>query len=335
MRAKGIFAAAAFAVGAGALWLLAARAPAVATVEVARGPVAQAVYATGVVEPMRWAKVIANQRKRIVDICLCESKAVQAGEPLARLDDTEARANLTELEARRGLLKNDVDRVSDLFARGAASKTALEQAQTALREMDARLAAGRQRLEDFTLRAPIDGIVLRRDGQIGDMAGVGPADVLFWVGQEKPLRVNADVNEEDVARVAVGQKALLRHDGFPGEALTATVADITPKGDPQTKTFRVYLHLPDDTRLRIGMSVEANIIVAERQEATLAPVEALQDGAVWRVEDGVLRRAPVKTGVRATRLVEIISGVEPGQRIVAPARAGLSDGMRVRLEPAP
>ncbi len=309
------------------------RPPAVTLAIVQRGPVAQVVYATGVVEPVRWAKVIANQRKRIVDICQCEGRTVKAGDVLARLDDTEARANLNELDARRAQLKHDVERVGDLFARGASSKIALEQAQTALREMDARIAAVRQRLEDFTLRAPIDGVVLRRDGQIGDMAGVGNADVLFWVGQEKPLRVNADVNEEDIARVAVGQKVLLRHEGFPGESLEARVSEITPRGDPQTKTFRVYLSLPADSELRIGMSVEANIVVAEKTDATLAPAEAVIDGAVFVLDSGVLRRVPVKVGVRATRMVEIVSGVEAGQSVVSPARADLKDGAGARAAP--
>lgn len=314
-------------------WAWYGRPPAVALVAAQRGPVAQVVYATGVVEPIRWAKVIANQRKRIVDICQCEGETVKAGDVLARLDDTEARANLNELDARRALLKNDVERLGDLFSRGAASKIAFDQAQTALREMEARIAAVRQRLEDFTLRAPIDGVVLRRDGQIGDMAGIANADVLFWVGQPKPLRVNADVNEEDIARVAEGQKVLLRHEGFAGQALEATVSDITPRGDPQTKTFRVYLALPDDTRLRIGMSVEANIIVAEKPDAVLVPTEAIVDGAVFALEDGTLRRVPVKTGVRATRMTEIVSGLEAGRRVVSPARADLKDGARARAAP--
>ena len=321
------------ALGAGGAYYLYGRAPQVRLVEATRGPVAQVVYATGVVEPIRWAKVIANQRKRIVEICQCEGKPVKAGDVLARLDDTEARANLTELEARRALLEHDVDRIGDLYGRGAASKVALEQAQTALREMDARIAAARQRIDDFTLRAPIDGIVLRRDGQIGDMAGTGVNDVLFWVGQERPLRVNADVNEEDVARIAVGQKALLRHEGFASETLMARVAEVTPKGDPQTKTFRVYLALPDDSKLRIGMSVEANIVIAERQDAVLTPSEAVVDGAVWVFDDGVVRKTPVKTGVRATRMIEIVSGLEAGRRVVAPARADLQDGAHVRVAP--
>ncbi|MCB1540702.1 MAG: efflux RND transporter periplasmic adaptor subunit [Rhodoblastus sp.] len=319
-------------IGGGAFfgWRRFGAAPQVAVVEVKRGSVAEVVYATGVVEPTRWAKVIAYQRKRIVDICDCEGKAVKAGEILARLDDTEEKANVAELEARRALLKNDVDRVTGLYKLNAATKTAVDQATTALREYDARIEARKQKLADLVLRAPIDGVVLKRDGHIGDMAGTGVNDALFWVGKPKPLRVDADVNEEDMPRVKIGQKVLLRHDGFPGQALEAIVDDITPKGDPQTKTFRVYLALPDDTPLRIGMSVEANIVIAARENALIVPAEAIVNGVVDRVVDGVVARTQVTTGVRGVRLFEILSGLEERALVVSPARPSLKNGARVR-----
>jgi membrane fusion protein, multidrug efflux system len=301
----------------------------VGIVEVRRGDVAEVVYATGVVEPYRWAKVIAYQRKRIVDICDCEGKPVKAGDVLARLDDAEARANLAELEARRALLANDVERIAGLYKLNSATRTSLDQATTSLHEFDARIEAARQRIADLVLRAPIDGVVLRRDGQIGDMAGTGVNDALFWVGTPKPLRINSDVNEEDVSRVVKGQRVLLRHDGFPGRELPATVEDVTPKGDPQAKTFRVYLALPEDSLLRIGMSVEANVVVAERKGALVAPAEAILGGAVQRVADGRIVRTEVKTGVRGARLVEIVSGLAEGAQVVSPARGDLKEGARV------
>ena len=84
-----------------------------------------------------------------------------------------------------------------------------------------------------------------------------------------------------INRIAAGQKALLRSEAFPGRVLRATVSQITPKGDPTRKTFRVYLRLPQDTPLRIGMSVEANIIFREKQAAIVVPAEAVAGGSVW------------------------------------------------------
>jgi membrane fusion protein (multidrug efflux system) len=307
----------------------------VATVIARRGSAAEIVYATGVVEPVRWAKVVSLQRKRIVDMCMCEGKSVNAGDVLVRLDDSQERAALAELEARRARLAADVKRIEGLVARAAAPQTQLDQTETLLREFQARIEAQKDRIEDLVLRAPMAGVVLRRDGEVGEIAGTGAADVLFWVGQPKPLRIVSDVNEEDVPRVKVGQKALLRAEGFRTESLVAQVSEITPKGDPATKTFRVYLELPDDTPLMIGMSVEANVVTREKADALLVPAEALLEDAVFVVEDGRLSRRRVKAGLRGVRMVEIVEGLREGERVASPSKSGWRDGMRVRAAAAP
>lgn len=299
----------------------------VTLVQVTRGTAAEVVYATGTVEPLRWAKVVPLQRKRLVETCQCEGRAVKAGDILARQDSAEEEALLAELMARRALLEKDFQRLSGLLERSITSVTAVDQAQTALKESDARIIVARERLNQLTLRAPIDGTVLREDFQIGEI--VGPGDVIFTVGQKMPLRIVADVNEEDIARVKSGQQALLRNDGFP-EPLPAHVADVTPKGDPMTKTFRVYLALPDDTPLRIGMSVEANIITQEVKNALLVPSEAVRANAVFMVENGIVIRKPVTLGLRGARMVEIRAGLKEGERIVSPAPADDWIGRRVR-----
>ena len=306
----------------------------VSIIEARRGDAAEIVYATGVVEPVRWAKVISLQRKRIVDLCDCEGKAVKTGDVLARLDDSQERATLAELEARRERLAGDVARIQGLVKLNAAPQTTLDNTITLLREFQARIDAQQERIDDLVLRAPMDGTVLRRDGEIGEIAGTGANDVLFWVGQRKPMRIVSDVNEEDVPRVKQGQKVLLRAEGFPKTQLLAGVGEITPKGDPATKTFRVYLSLPDDSPLMIGMSVEANIVTQEKEGVLLLPAEALQDGAAFVVVDGRLQKRKLRTGLRGTRMIEIVEGVKEGEQVATPAKASWRDGMRVRAAPA-
>jgi membrane fusion protein, multidrug efflux system len=306
------------------------RIPTVTTVLPVRGTAAEVVYATGVVEPRTWAKVTALVRKRIVEMCDCEGKVVQKGSVLARLDDVEERAVLSELQARNDRLKEDVARYKGLLDRNVTTRVAYEDKLTQQREYDARVAAQKDRLLDLELRAPMDGVVLRRDGEVGEVTGTGPNDVLFWVGQPKPLRLTAEVNEEDIAKVKIGQTVLLRHDGVTSGPLKATVGEITPKGDPATKTFRVYFALPDDTPLKIGMSVEANIIVREVKDALLVPVESVNTESVWIVDAGRLRPWPVVTGIKSARLIEIVSGLDEEQSIVAPATPALKAGARAR-----
>lgn len=323
---------AAAAGGAFVFWRAGGFAQEVTLVEARRGDAAEVVYATGVVEPLKWAKVIALTRKRIVDVCYCEGKMVKAGDVLVRLDDSQEQALLAELEARRKRLQADLERITGLVSRNIAPQTQLEQTQTSLREFEARIDLAKERIDELVLRAPMEGVVLRRDGEIGEIAGTGTNDVLFWVGQPRPLRIVSDVNEEDVPRVKVGQRALLRSEGFRGKTLEATVAEITPKGDPQTKTFRVYLALPEDTPLLIGMSVEANIVTQEKKDVLLLPAEAILQDNVFTVVDGRLKRNKIETGLRGSRMVEVTGGVREGERVVSPATTQMRDGQRARVE---
>ena len=183
-------------------------------------------------------------------------------------------------------------------------------------------------INDHIITAPMDGVVMRRDGEIGEIAEAG--QILFRIGVPKPLQVVAEVNEEDIPRVALGHTVLFRTDAFPDERLTGKVREITPMGDVVTKTYRIKVALPDDTPLKPGMSVEANIITREKPNALLVPADAVRDGAVFVIEDNRVRRREVRLGIRGTRQTEILSGVQPGERVASPA-VELRDGSRVRV----
>ncbi len=316
-------------------WFSLLRAERIQSVKVRRGSIAEAVYATGVVEPVTWARVLPLVRARIVEHCRCEGKSVRRGDILARLDDSAPQAELRQAEARRLFVAAELSRQSDLFRRGITTKQAQERAESDLMQLDRQIDALKARRRDFLLLAPADGIVLRSDAQLGDIPAT--TDTLFTVGEPSPLRVVGEVNEEDIPRITPGQKALLRNEGFPGQALASTLDAITPKGDAQAKTFRVYLALPADSPLRIGMNVEANIIVAEKQEALLVPSEAIREpgtprAAVWRVENGRLRPVPLATGIRGARSWEALGGVAAEDILAAPLKPHFTDGLAVRVQ---
>lgn len=312
---------------AAAYWRF-SRSPDIATVAPTRGDAAEIVYATGVVEPRTWAKVTPLLRERIVELCNCEGEEVEKGAVLARLDDRQAQASLAELRARQKFAAADYERVATLVERRVASDQALDRARSELSQVEAAIAGQETRLETYILRAPVNGVVLRQDGEVGEVAE--PGTVLFWVGQPRPLQVEADVNEEDIPRVAVGQRAVLKADAFPGRILEATVDSITPKGDPVAKTYRVRLALPDDTPLRIGMTVEVNIIVQVSSNALLVPTNVLRGGALYVVEGGVARRREVKPGIRGASNTQVLSGLSETERVIAPYPDDLADGAKVR-----
>ena len=293
-------------------------------------PVSEAIYGTGTVEPERWAKVVPLQRRRLLELCRCEGQAVRVGQILGRQDDAEEVSALHELEINNEQLQRDRDRAERDRDKSDAAKTEYEQRSTQFEESKSRISAQKVRIDSLVLRAPLDGMVLRRDGEVGEI--VGPTDVLFWVGPPTPMQVVAEINEEEITRIGVGQKAFLRSEAFATEALRATVSQITPKGDPTRKTFRVYLRLPPDTPLRIGMTVEVNIVYREKTAAVVVPSEAVINNAVEVVRDGKIERVPVSVGIRGSRNVEIVGDVTKDTTVLSPARADLADGTRVHVE---
>ena len=310
-------------------WWYFARGPLVTAAAATRGTAVEIVYATGGVEPVRWSKVASLIRDRIVEICDCEGKTVAKGDLLARLDDSEVKAQLRDLKAREAFLNREMSRVSELIVRGAATTQAHEKAAMDLQQVQAQISVQEQKISDYTIVAPMDGVVLRRDGEVGEIAEVG--QVLYRVGVPKPLQVVAEVNEEDIPRVQIGQTALFRTDAFPDRRLEGKVSEITPMGDIAAKTFRVKIALPDDTPLKPGMSVEANIVTREKPDARLIPADALQGDAVFVLDGAHVRKREVKTGIRGTRQVEVLSGLTDGERVASPAATDLKDGARVRV----
>ncbi len=319
-------------VAAAVLWWWFGRGTPVTIASAKIGTAAEIVYATGAVEPETWTRVTPLVRGRIVERCRCEGQRVNAGDQLARLDDREARATLADLRAMEAFARQEFDRQTQLLARGATTTQAYQKAESDLTRAQSQIAAQIQRLDYYRVASPMDGVVLREDGEVGDM--VDPGTILYKVGLPKPLWIVADVNEEDIPRVALGQKALLRTDAFADQVLQGTVKQMTPAGDPVAKTFRVRIGLPDDTPLQVGMSVEANIVVREKPGVVLVPANAVTGNAVFVADGSHARRRDVETGIRGTHAIEIVRGLSPGETVVAPATTDIRDGLHIRPQAA-
>ncbi|MEX2641932.1 MAG: efflux RND transporter periplasmic adaptor subunit [Acetobacterales bacterium] len=313
---------------AGVLWYVRdAGIPEVTVVTPIRGKAVHAVYATGVVEPVHWARVTPLVRGRIAEICACEGKRVMRGAFLVRLESGEEEAAYTEVEAEARYLEEELKRQRDLFARKVASAATYERALSTYTKALAALAAARERLEDLQLRAPLDGVVLRQDGEVGEV--VEPGQVLFWVGQPEPLWIEAAVDEEDIPLVAAGQRVVIKADAFSDQVLEGTVERITPKGDPLNKSYRVRIALPADSPLLIGMTTEANILVRTVDDALLVPTASLRGNALWVVEGGLARRMDVEVGVRGDDRSQVTAGVDGTTQVIVDPGPDLAAGQRV------
>jgi RND family efflux transporter MFP subunit len=244
------------------------------------------------------------------------------------------RAQLTELRAREDFAKRELTRVSDLISRAVATTQAHERAMSDLRQIQGLISVQMEKIEDYTIVSPMDGVVLRRDGEVGEIAEAG--QVLFRVGVPTPLRVVAEVNEEDIPRVSVGQQVLLRTDAFLNQPLEGKVSDLTPMGDSAAKTYRIRIALPDNTPLKPGMSVEANVVTREKAGALLIPAEAVQGTNVYLITGDHAERRAIEVGIRGTRAVEVLAGLTETDRIATPYPLALRSGGKVRIaEPKP
>ena len=305
---------------------------AVSVVSPSRGPAIDAIYATGTVEPTVMLPIAPRTGGRIVELNADEGDTVRKGQVIARLDDADLASTVVELEARARYAQSQHERIEGLVRQGFMAKAEADRTRA---EQDAALAAvkrARSQRDYMALTAPEVGLIIKRDGERGQFIPAGQA--VFFLSCCAPLRVTAEVDEEDIARVKVGQAVVLRADALPGEILDGRVAEITPKGDPVARSYRVRVELVDPEKFRVGMTVDANIIVAERANALLVPATAVQDGAVWTVEDGRVRKKAVRAGVTGSGRTEILSGLEQGARLVDSPPADLEEGRRVRIEPA-
>ncbi len=305
---------------------------AVQTAPVARGPAIDAVYATGSVEPTVMLPVSPRAGGRLAAIEVDEGARVKRGQVLARIESPDLDNTVQEMLARERLARTQFERTQDLVAKHFVSAAELDRTRSELDAAQAALRRAQAQRDYNLLLAPADGMVLRRDGEIGQFIGAG--QTVFTLACCAPLRVSAEVDEEDIARVSVGQSAVLRSDALPKQVFEGKVAAITPKGDPVARSYRVRVQFADAkgaeaAGLRAGMTMDVNIVITRRENALLVPSRAVQGNAVWVVEQDRVHKRPVKLGAAGGERTEILDGLRDGDAVVLGPADVLREGRRV------
>jgi len=309
-----------------------ARPIAVEVVLPTRGPAVDAIYATGTVEPSVLVPVAPRVAGHLRELLVDEGARVRKGQVLARLDDTDLQSAVAELAAHERYARDQYDRTQELARRGVVAVVELVRTRSEWEAAQAARMHAESQRAFANLVSPADGTVIRRDGEVGQLISVGQA--LFDLACCAPLRVTAEVDEEDYSRVHVGQAVLLRLDALPDRILDGDVSEITPKGDPVARSYRVRIHVADPTPLAIGMTADANLIVSKHDNALLIPTSAVQGGAVWTVQDGRLHRQAIDIGIRSLTQTEVLRGLEPRSSVVVSPPDALRDGQRARVHAA-
>ena len=304
---------------------------AITVVAPTRGPAVEAIYATGTVEPTVMLPIASRAAGDLVELHVDEGDQVHKGQALARLDDADLTNTVQELDARARLARLNLQRMQELVQRKIVATVEVDQARADLDAAEAVLRRAKAQRGFMTLTAPADGRIIRRSGEVGQFIPAGQA--VFSLSCCAPLRVTADVDEEDIPRVRVGQKVVLHTDALPEQVFDGEVSQMTPKGDPVARTFRVRIRLAEPAGLQIGMTVDANLVVTERQDALLVPSSAIQKGALWIVADGRLHLQPARIGVAGELRTEILDGLSTDAQVVVTPSEDLRDGAAVRIRP--
>ena len=286
---------------------------------------------------------------------------VRAGQVIATLDRREidaqvdaataavrvAEAGLESAEAALANAKLEFDRAENLFGRGAIPKQRLDAAETARRaaaaqrelgaanvaQAEAALRRAREVQRDATLTSPIAGVIVERNYDAGALVGPGEKAVVA-VANLSVMKLEAGVSELEAGRLRVGMPARVTVQARPGDMFEGRVAAIAPEVDARNRHFRMEVRVANPGgSLLSGMYGAASIPLERATQVVAIPRDAIttRDGKriVLRVEDNTLREVPVGEGLTDGRLVQISTGLEPGDVVVSDARQAVAPGSKV------
>jgi HlyD family secretion protein len=269
---------------------------------------------------------------RVAKVYVDQGAWVKRGQPLVQLDDSLLKAQIAQAAAQYAQAAAQARRVSGLDNEGVLSQEQLETRRYQAEVAKAALDELRERQAHMTIRAPVSGLVLERNVRPGDIASAGGATPMFRMVRDGLVELNAEVAQEDMAHVRVGDPVRVT---LPSAVeVTGHVRLIDPLIDQQTKLGHVRVLLPVRSDLRPGGFARGAFVGAEVARAAV-PETAVRydaDGAsVMMVTDqNRVRHVPVKTGRRAQGFVELLTGPPVGARVLLSAAAFVLDGDPVR-----
>jgi len=269
---------------------------------------------------------------RIEKMLVVPGQNVKAGELLVQLDAREVQAQFDRAQALRQQAQSDLKRASDLYQQKILSQSEFDNAQSRARVADAAAMEAETMLGYTKVIAPFDGVITRKYADVGDLAQPGKA--LLEMEDARDLRLEADVPEAVIGRLALGDKLGVRVSGVTND-LEGVVSEISPSADPNSRTFLVKLDLPSTPGLRAGQFGRAAMPVGETSALRVPASAVVQRGQlelVFVVANGRAQLRIVKTGKRIGSDVELVSGVEAGEQVITDEVGQLMDGQPVEVK---
>lgn len=278
-----------------------------------------------------------------------EGDVVRRGQVLARFDAGEQEAALRSAEADRVAAQSDLanaqwsaEQSAQLFKAGAISEQAHKTAQQAVTTMKARLAAAESRVRstartarDTRVIAPTTGVVSKRDVENGEHVARGAS--MFTLVRNDMLELVAAVPARAAGAVRVGQAVRFVADG---RDFSGRVARVSPTIDPTTRSVTVYVEVPNPAgTIRGGTFATGQVVSRTVSNVIAIPRDAVHHAAdgvtqyAYRIVNDLIEYATITTGVTDERLglVEVASGLKPGDRIITGNVGNVGRGMRVSI----
>jgi len=284
----------------------------------------EVIRLTGTVQADRNVVISAEESGVIREIIVDKGNRVRAGQAMFRMDDKLLKAQVEQAGALSNLAQETWERRKRLFEEDqVGSELAYLEAKYAAEQAAANLNLLEERLSRTVIRAPITGILDSREIEVGTMVGVGTP--VARIVDPDPLKITAGVPERYAIDVRAGTEATVTFDVLPEELFQGQISYVGSVVDPGNRTFPVELRLPNPGGL-IKPEMVANVELVRRtlDEAMVIPQESLM-----RVEEGyivfvvendggvdLVRSRPVELGTAQQNEVVILSGIEPGERLI-------------------
>ena len=281
---------------------------------------------------------------------------IMAGDALVKASIAQAQAQLADARSTAADARKTADRSAALFKQGSTASAANDAAQTAATSAASRVAVAEQSLQsalaqqdvqaaqianiDLQLNraqivAPVSGLISARNAQIGGIAS-GAGQPLFTIIRDGALELSADVAEADLPRITAGLPAILTLTASDA-TLNGHVRLVAPTIDTTTRLGNARIAIDANPAVRSGMFAQADILVIAR-ETLAVPVTSVgqsgTDSTVMVVKDSLVTETAVITGIRNLGWIEITSGLNAGDTIVAKAGAFVSNGDKINPIPS-
>lgn len=303
--------------------------------EVQPAPIRDILVLPGETEAWQDVRVAADTTGRVEWIGLQEGDAIKKNQLLVKIDVSALKTARDRAQCAYNLAEELYKRRVKLFDRNAISQEALDLSDNektvalhALKQADVEYERG------FT-RSPINGIINHLFVDEGEFIERGKplADI---VNVDK-IKINANVPELDVRYIKMGQETLVTIDAYPGQKLVGKVDFVAYKADPATKTFLVRVLVDNPNKeIRPGMIARLAFLRRVIPDAISAPLFALVDKGGERIlyveKDGVAHSRTASLGVIDGERIQIIKGLEPGDRLIVAGQTQVEEGMKVRAQ---